>query len=264
MVIMGKFDTNSFFEGALKGIISKLDARAEQEQEKIKLKRDIGSYMIKEKFRQQQETASKQEQAKIQNPLEKLQMEDYLKQREGDSFGGDNRTKGSNDFVSTLTGFDGSGGFGGAQRGLGKPGGAPAPASAPATGPSATGDQGSDIFKDFDKPRLKLSGGKISQESFTEGSKRIQILGKILLKERMNKPLSEGEKKLKADLMTRVFGSGKSSKSSDADWAKENLGIDIDESMEPSPYEEYPDAFLEDGVWKVEKDGKKYRIEDEE
>ena len=28
-----------------------------------------------------------------------------------------------------------------------------------------------------------------------------------------------------------------------------------------SPYPEYPDAFLEDGVWKVTRDGKKYRIE---
>lgn len=30
---------------------------------------------------------------------------------------------------------------------------------------------------------------------------------------------------------------------------------------EKSPYPEYPDAFLEDGVWKVMKDGRKYRIE---
>lgn len=31
---------------------------------------------------------------------------------------------------------------------------------------------------------------------------------------------------------------------------------------EKSPYPDYPDAFLEDGVWKVERDGKKYRIEE--
>ena len=30
---------------------------------------------------------------------------------------------------------------------------------------------------------------------------------------------------------------------------------------EKSPYPEYPDAFLEEGVWKVTRDGKKYRIE---
>lgn len=29
-----------------------------------------------------------------------------------------------------------------------------------------------------------------------------------------------------------------------------------------SPYSEYPDAFQEDGVWKVIKDGKKYRVQD--
>ncbi len=29
-----------------------------------------------------------------------------------------------------------------------------------------------------------------------------------------------------------------------------------------SPYKEYPDAFLENGIWKVIRDGKKYRIED--
>ncbi len=29
-----------------------------------------------------------------------------------------------------------------------------------------------------------------------------------------------------------------------------------------SPYSEYPDAFQEDGVWKVVRDGKKYRIEE--
>lgn len=33
------------------------------------------------------------------------------------------------------------------------------------------------------------------------------------------------------------------------------------EGKEKSPYPEYPDAFLENGVWKVIKDGKKYRIE---
>jgi hypothetical protein len=33
------------------------------------------------------------------------------------------------------------------------------------------------------------------------------------------------------------------------------------EGGEKSPYPEYPDAFLEDGVWKVIKGGKKYRIE---
>lgn len=34
-----------------------------------------------------------------------------------------------------------------------------------------------------------------------------------------------------------------------------------EERKEKSPYPEYPDAFLEDGVWKVKKDGKTYRIE---
>ncbi len=34
-----------------------------------------------------------------------------------------------------------------------------------------------------------------------------------------------------------------------------------EEGKEKSPYPEYPDAFLEDGVWKVKKDGKTYRIE---
>lgn len=32
--------------------------------------------------------------------------------------------------------------------------------------------------------------------------------------------------------------------------------------IEKSPYPEYPDAFKEDGIWKVIRDGKKYRIED--
>ena len=36
------------------------------------------------------------------------------------------------------------------------------------------------------------------------------------------------------------------------------LGV---EKEKKSPYSEYPDAFLEDGVWKVTRDGKKYRIE---
>lgn len=38
------------------------------------------------------------------------------------------------------------------------------------------------------------------------------------------------------------------------------LGVEK-EGEEKSPFPEYPDAFLEDGVWKVTKDGKKYRIE---
>jgi len=33
------------------------------------------------------------------------------------------------------------------------------------------------------------------------------------------------------------------------------------QSTEQSPFSEYPDAFKEDGVWKVIQDGKKYRIE---
>jgi len=36
----------------------------------------------------------------------------------------------------------------------------------------------------------------------------------------------------------------------------------ISGQIQKSPYEEYPDAFLEDGIWKVIRDGKKYRIED--
>ena len=36
----------------------------------------------------------------------------------------------------------------------------------------------------------------------------------------------------------------------------------IKKELEKSPYPEYPDAFLEDGVWKVIRDDKKYRIED--
>ena len=35
-----------------------------------------------------------------------------------------------------------------------------------------------------------------------------------------------------------------------------------DSSSQKSPYPEWPDAFLEDGVWKVIQDGKKYRIEE--
>lgn len=46
------------------------------------------------------------------------------------------------------------------------------------------------------------------------------------------------------------------------------LGIDtaavpgLGDEVEVSPYEEYPDAFMEDGIWKVMRNGKKYRIED--
>jgi hypothetical protein len=43
--------------------------------------------------------------------------------------------------------------------------------------------------------------------------------------------------------------------------AKKKAGIKK-EGKEESPYPEYPDAFLEDGIWKVTKDGKKYRIEE--
>lgn len=40
------------------------------------------------------------------------------------------------------------------------------------------------------------------------------------------------------------------------------LGIEKEgKEKEESPYPEYPDAFLEDDVWKVMRDGKKYRIE---
>ncbi len=39
------------------------------------------------------------------------------------------------------------------------------------------------------------------------------------------------------------------------------LGVEKEGTKEKSPYPEYPDAFLEDGVWKVTRDGKKYRIE---
>lgn len=39
-------------------------------------------------------------------------------------------------------------------------------------------------------------------------------------------------------------------------------GLSFKGKKEKSPYDEYPDAFQEDGAWKVIKNGKKYRIED--
>lgn len=44
---------------------------------------------------------------------------------------------------------------------------------------------------------------------------------------------------------------------------KEKLGGTTESAKEDkSPYSDYPDAFLEDGKWKVVRNGKKYRIED--
>lgn len=49
---------------------------------------------------------------------------------------------------------------------------------------------------------------------------------------------------------------------------KPYAGLDIrklerlERELTVSPYEEYPDAFFEDGTWKVIRNGKKYRIED--
>lgn len=50
-----------FMNGALKGIISKIDARAEDEQEKIKLQRDLLSYAVKQKYRIKKETQARKE-----------------------------------------------------------------------------------------------------------------------------------------------------------------------------------------------------------
>ena len=50
-------------------------------------------------------------------------------------------------------------------------------------------------------------------------------------------------------------------------WLQSPFGIlgrkvlGVEKEGKESPYPEYPDAFLEDGVWKVMKGGKKYRIE---
>ncbi len=41
-----------------------------------------------------------------------------------------------------------------------------------------------------------------------------------------------------------------------------NLALGRKKTGSVSPYEEYPDAFLENGVWKVIRNGKTYRIED--
>lgn len=43
--------------------------------------------------------------------------------------------------------------------------------------------------------------------------------------------------------------------------AKKKAKAGVEEGKEESPYPEYPDAFEEDGVWKVIRDGKTYRIE---
>lgn len=50
-------------------------------------------------------------------------------------------------------------------------------------------------------------------------------------------------------------------------WLQSPFGIlgrkalGVEKEGKKSPYSEYPDAFLENGVWKVMKDGRKYRIE---
>lgn len=41
-----------------------------------------------------------------------------------------------------------------------------------------------------------------------------------------------------------------------------DIRAEVEAAVGKSPYKEYPDAFQEDGIWKVMKDGKKYRIED--
>lgn len=43
---------------------------------------------------------------------------------------------------------------------------------------------------------------------------------------------------------------------------KKYKGLKATTKKDESPYEDYPDAFQEDGVWKVMRDGKKYRIEE--
>lgn len=45
-------------------------------------------------------------------------------------------------------------------------------------------------------------------------------------------------------------------------FGKKPTGEPIETPTQKSPYPEYPDAFQENGVWKVMKNGKKYRIEE--
>ena len=56
------FDTESLVTGALQGLISKINERAEREQEKIKLQRDFATYVAKEKTRTALETQAKKQQ----------------------------------------------------------------------------------------------------------------------------------------------------------------------------------------------------------
>lgn len=91
-------------------------------------------------------------------------------------------------------------------------------------------------------------------------------------------PLTDREKK---ELALRIFNNLQSEPITSAPGAlltptekAEELGQSLDkavaenraflkrQSKAKSPYKEYPDAFLENSVWKVIRDGKKYRVED--
>ena len=61
MARKSSFDANSLVEGALSGIISKINDRAEREQEKVKLQRDILSYAVKEKIKNRMESGREKE-----------------------------------------------------------------------------------------------------------------------------------------------------------------------------------------------------------
>ena len=70
MARKSSFDANSLVEGALSGIISQINDRAEREQEKIKIQRDILSYAVKEKIKNRMESGREKERM---NWFEKMQ-----------------------------------------------------------------------------------------------------------------------------------------------------------------------------------------------
>ena len=94
---------------------------------------------------------------------------------------------------------------------------------------------------------------KIEKETQLMTPNKSQLENRILDKIDKGVDLTVGEQKVYDDVIRKRKPADETDVFSETGGAKENA---------KSPYKEYPDAFQENGVWKVVRNGKKYHIEE--
>jgi len=229
------FDTRSFMEGAMKGLISQIDKKAKEKEKEFDLQRDIQQKNLD----LQRDMTKYKLQKKADMDSRKSWLEEIRGQaEEGGLIKPQPKTTPAKAMDNVMG--DGSTPMPRPQRNLGE-----------ASGEDVYGiDYGA--MSRMTRPSLSEKGASLKPVSARD--KMLALYGKLHELKKAGKTLAPNAEKTYVDLQKKLFGVGAES--------GEDLGfLGGNENSEKSPYPEYPDAFQENGVWKVMQNGKKYRIE---